>query len=257
MTEQTTPPLDDHIRPIIHYEQTDASQTKFDFPFLTLAARDIHISINGKMLETAEYQVQSLGKVAGATVILETPPPIDAALVIWRQTRPLRDTKFIEGGQIQALTLNQALDRLTLIQQDYALMLENYLKLPSDFNAAPLALPAPQPNRALKWNENADRLTNSLYDPDLVIGAEDRAQASSIAAQASADIAAKYAAIATNSALSGKPCFYGLRRDHSDLLLDTGIGNYDISNYLACAFAIAGIEYSIDQDGHFLATYQE
>lgn len=259
-------PSKNYIKPIIHYLQSDADNIRFEFPFPFTNPEDIHLIIDQENIDIDCYNVLKLDAIEGGYLELNQPPSIGAEIIIWRQIPPTLNTAFIENGVIRALTLNDALERLTLLQQDFYLLLENCLQIPINNLEINLNLPNPAANKALIWNEAGDQLINSLYAPDdsekAAIEskkASEAANSSAIAAENHAKTAGNYADISKQNALAGKPGFYGFMRMGNDLGYQTQTRDEDettlhYKDFRQWFLAISGIQFSITPNGHLRAT---
>jgi hypothetical protein len=137
--------------------------------------------------------------VFGQNVTLLTPIAATETLVICRETPLDQDSEFPQEAEFDSQKVMDALDKLTMQNQEQEDLLSRAIKLPIDTptNIGDLDLPLPEANKALKWNSTADALINTKYDPDAI--ADEARHQAEIAAQQAA-IAAQKAVEASSSA---------------------------------------------------------
>ncbi len=253
------------IRPFIDYEQNDSEQTIFDFPFPITAKQDLMVTLDQTPVDPDQYMVDGVGNASGGQVCFVTPPPLDSTISLWRQLEPLRDTIFGEGGEIRADSLNKAFDRLTLLQQDLLLLLEQCLRSAPDDALADYCLPSPQPRRALLWDEQGQTLINSTHDPDSMANAADEAQHQ---AELAADHAkrANAAALAAETAadqaqaseLTANPCFFGFYHQAGHLMLNHSVeGAFNTTAFKDSLINFADLSFYINDQQRLVATFKE
>jgi len=95
--------------------------TVFPYTFKILAASDLLVTINGlpRSLGT-HYSVTGVGEVGGGDVIFVTPPPTTSRVVRQRNMPYIRETNFLNLGDLLASTLNGDQDAPVLMIQQLA-----------------------------------------------------------------------------------------------------------------------------------------
>ncbi len=102
----------------------DASTVAFPFPFYLWEDDDLVVSVNGvqKVLTTdftlSGTQDQAGGRPSGGTVTFLVAPASGTKIVIQRITDRTQTTVYIDGVAYTALSMNRALDKLTLLVQE-------------------------------------------------------------------------------------------------------------------------------------------
>lgn len=123
--------------------------------------------------------------VSGQNIILLVPIAASEHLVIYRETPMNNDAEFPQEAKFDSEKITDAIDKLTMQNQEQEDALNRAIKLPldADPNIQNLDLPLPEANKGLKWNATEDGLVNTKYDTDEI-----------------ADIATEQAEIATQQA---------------------------------------------------------
>ena len=261
----------EHITPLIRYEQNMEGESEFSFPFPITEAKALKIAINDQIMDDKDYEINGIGHQAGGKVHFAHPPALGDIVTLWRQTEPIRTISFIEGGTIHANGLNQALDRLTLLQQDMMLLLSQCLRYAQYPSTPDCLLPQPDSGKALIWNEAGNGLTNAAFDfgsmvdkllnlDETLLQTSEQAQIAVTAAD-NAEQAANVAKDAANkaelSAISLTHSIYGFYHEDDRLYLEYGLENYELSHYASSLLSVGGMEFTLQPNGHLMANLQE
>jgi len=113
----------------------DGVTTSFAIPFMWLDDDDIKIYVvdadNVETLKSvSDYTLAGVGEETGGTVTCDTFVPASTErLVIVREMAPLQDIDYVTGGAFPADAHEGALDRLTLLVQQYQEILDRCLQL--------------------------------------------------------------------------------------------------------------------------------
>lgn len=156
-------------------------------PFTYAETEDVKALRGNTSLElNVEYSVM------GQNVTLLVPIAAAEKLVIYRKTPIDNNAEFPQESAFSSKKIDDAVNRLTMQNQEQEDSLDRALKLPLD---APteiknLDLPIPEANKGLKWNEEANAIINTKYDTDAIADL----------AQEQAGVATEQAAIATAKA---------------------------------------------------------
>ncbi|WP_088177978.1 phage tail fiber protein [Azonexus hydrophilus] len=100
--------------PVISYT-ANGSVTSFSFPFQVLDLDDLNVYIDSA--PTTNYSVDGIGEASGGVVNFELPPANGSVVRIARIVIPKRTTDYVEGGYVQAETLDADFDRLVMMVQ--------------------------------------------------------------------------------------------------------------------------------------------
>lgn len=149
--------------PHITYE-ADGLQTIFCFPFLIFETGNITVYFDSEPV-TSGYSVEFTPNTSGGNVIFTTAPAAGTKVSLIRELTIQRISDFQEGSEIRTKVLNHEFDYQMACTQQIADALNRALIAPAFSNTKfSTALPMPSANKALIWNQNADALTNSVFD---------------------------------------------------------------------------------------------
>ncbi len=164
-------------------------------PFKYIKAEHIEVYRDATLLE---YNVEYT--ITGQNVYLMTPIAAAESLVVMRNTARDQDSDFPQEGKFDSAEVEEALDKLTMQQQEQDDKLSRAVLLPVDSQVdnADLGLPVPEPGKALKWAKDLSGLINSKQDVDEVV---DLANAAKDEATRQANVASAQATDAKSSAL--------------------------------------------------------
>lgn len=101
--------------PLISYTG-NGSVTVFAYPFQILSANDLDVYIDGSI--TTAYTLSGVGTPSGGNVTFSVAPATGNIVRIVRKTDISRDTDYVEGGSIPAVTLDTDFDRLVMMIQE-------------------------------------------------------------------------------------------------------------------------------------------
>lgn len=163
-------------------------------PFQYIKPEHIEVYRDDKQLElNVEYTI------TGQNIYLQTPIAAAESLTIARNTARNQDSDYPQEGKFDSAEIEEALDKLTMQQQEQDDKLSRAVLLPiNSATGVSLGLPVPEPNKALKWNADLTSLENTKYDIDEVL---DKAVAAKDEATRQANVASTQAADAKSSAL--------------------------------------------------------
>lgn len=159
-------------------------------PFSYDEAYDVKAQFSGDntpAVLNVDYAVQ------GQNVTLLKPLGASQTITLYRQTQLDQDSDFPQEAEFDSDKIEDALDKLTMQNQEQAEVLGRCLKFGVDAPASvtSITVDLPEPNKGLKWNEDGTKITNSKYDldelGDLAKAEADRAQAEADRAKAEAD----------------------------------------------------------------------
>jgi len=122
------------------------------------------------------------------TVTVNTAPLATEDLQILRSLAQTQTTDLPLATKFPSVTVENALDKNTMILQDQQEVLDRTAKLPEESSVSSVVLPTPVARKALVWTAAADgTIENSTFDPD-------QAQADSAASAAAAAVSETNAA---------------------------------------------------------------
>ena len=108
----------------VQYDGDDATKT-FTFAFRVYANTDIVVysttsSVDTLQVLTTDYTVtiNATTSNAGGSIVFGTAPATGATITIYRDLTHTQGTVFTVGGPLPAASLEQGLDKLTLMVQD-------------------------------------------------------------------------------------------------------------------------------------------
>lgn len=176
----------------------DGSTTAFPFPSRILSAADIIVGVNGA-IQTGV--VVSGISDSGATVTLASAPAAGARVVLLRAPPFSQLVDFVNGQTVLEGTLDNALDKLTMMAQYLLLLVRGAVRVSELSGDTPPLIEAPlAPGRALIVNPAGDKLIAGPNAEDIA-GAQGYAQQAEDArdlAEDYRDEAADWAAMARN-----------------------------------------------------------
>lgn len=105
--------------------------------------------------------------VSGQNITINVTAKSTDRIVVYRQTPLNNDAEFPQEAEFDSEKINDAIDKLTMQNQEQQEQIDRALKLPIDSSTGLIVgLPTPDPYKCLKWNAAGTSLINSTYDPD-------------------------------------------------------------------------------------------
>lgn len=171
----------------------DGVSTAFPFPARFLSNSDIIVAIDG-VVQASGVVVSGAGNNSGGQVTFAIAPPVGVSVVLLRAPPLSQLIDFVNGQTVMEQTLDDGLDKLTMILQYLKDQLGRSIRLPelSPETGDDLILPlaADRAGKALVFDSNG-ALTVSVDDyEDQAANAAASAAAAEAARQAAADILA-------------------------------------------------------------------
>jgi hypothetical protein len=148
------------LAPRVQYV-ADGVQTGFTAPFFFFEPADLQVRFDDGA-EAAAHTVDGAGDPGGGAVLFAEPPPAGTRITIWREMALERGTEFQEAGAFRAATINDELDRLTMLAQEQAARLDRVPAFAPTTSAPPMALPAPAAGKYLRWTADGLGLESVL-----------------------------------------------------------------------------------------------
>jgi len=185
----------------------NGSNTSFPFNFPITATTDIIIMVtdpNGNITYPTNYQVTpnysgiliTSGVVTYPYPTTGTVLPAGWTLTIIRNIPLTQANSYVNQGPFNAQTIEQALDKLTMISQNANDGLNRSLKIPPSITGVNTTLPAPVALSTFRWNAAANGLETTM---DPALAAQQAATSASNAATSATNAANSASAAATSA----------------------------------------------------------
>ena len=190
----------------VQYESTAESPIvagdvlPFPYRFTEKEQLNAVLSDGTKLIYKQDYTVGE------TSITLSVDIPIGDTITIYRSTPLDQGSEFPQEAKFNSKKIEDALDKLTMQNQEQREALGRTLRLPLTASIAlpDLALPSPEPNKSIKWNADCTALVNTNYDLDLVWvtteSFKDQAQQAAVEAENYKNVATQQATIATEQA---------------------------------------------------------
>lgn len=124
------------LPPRVQYVAT-ASQTVFPYPFPIFQDADLVVEVNGaEQTLTTHYTVSGAGDDTGGNVTLVTGATVGDIVTIYRDTVIERDSDFQLNGPMFSTSVNDELDKLTIIAQEQRAATNRCLRIPMSAEVA-------------------------------------------------------------------------------------------------------------------------
>lgn len=101
----------------------------------------------------------------GGNIELTAQPSVNDLIIIQRRLPINRDVEYTENGGIYSNVLNLDQNYQTYLISDFAAQEENYFKLPFSVTGVETTLPAPVPERYMRWNSDGTKIVNDTTAP--------------------------------------------------------------------------------------------
>ena len=158
----------------------NGSTTAFAVPFYFLANAQLTVTLrladgseSTKVLGT-DYTVTGAGVLTGGTVTMTTAPASGTTLVVTRNVPLTQETDLQPNDRLPAETLEQSIDKLTMISQQIDEVIDRTLKAPvSDSASLDMTIPgsADRAGKFLKFDTNGE--PTAATSPESAITVED------------------------------------------------------------------------------------
>ena len=160
---------------------------------------------------------ESLVMTDNMVVILNIDIPVGETITIYRETALDQTSEFPQEARFSSRKIEDALDKLTMQNQEQRESLARALKLPlnAPIDIGNLALPNPEPNRSVKWNSEGTALINTSFDPDTALVTTENYKNQAVTA---ATGAAKSEAEAVKQATDAKNAAKSAQEDAQEVL---------------------------------------
>lgn len=162
--------------------------------------------LNAVLLDGTKLIYKQDYTVGETSITLSVDIPIGDTITIYRSTPLDQGSEFPQEAKFNSKKIEDALDKLTMQNQEQREALGRALKLPltASTDLSDLALPNPDPNKSVKWNSDGTALVNTDFDPDLALALtenfKNQAQQAAVEAENQRNVATEQATIATQQA---------------------------------------------------------
>jgi len=152
----------------VQYVGTGA-QTVFAYPFRILQDSDLLVIVSNDstgaettLTLNSDYTVSGAGDDGGGNVTLDSASLCESGqtLTILRNIPATQTTDYVDGEAFSAESFENALDKLTMIQQQQREEINRAPKLPKSSSITDIVLPNPTANNYIGWNAGATGLAN-------------------------------------------------------------------------------------------------
>jgi len=157
---------------LIYAYSGDGSVQVFAYPLRFLADSELVVILqdtDGNQVQQTlgvDYTVSDAGEDAGGSVTMLTAPATGEKLYIFRDTSPTQSLDLEDAVRTPAQSVEDQLDRLTMVEQDHVGLLKRAVKIQvgSSLSEGPV-LPEPKDGEFLYWE--GDKLANHSLDGGL------------------------------------------------------------------------------------------
>lgn len=132
----------------------DGASVTFAYQFLIFANTDLQVFVNGVLKTlTADYTVTGIGLAGGGNVIFNTPPPVSQPVTLLRVEPFTRTSNYVDNDPFAMSTLNNDLDKVTMLCQQLNERLGRTLSLATTSLFKNLLVPDPVAGKFLQWRD--------------------------------------------------------------------------------------------------------
>jgi len=122
----------------------NGSLTTFAYPFMIFKDADLTVIVAGvTQTLTTDYTVTGAGGASGGNVVFVTAPASAAKISILREITPEQTTDYVENDPLPAETLEDNLDRVTMLVQQHDETFGRSVKLPKASTGTEVNIPDP------------------------------------------------------------------------------------------------------------------
>jgi len=172
----------------------NGSTAAFSFPYKFLADGDLKVYVDNVLKTlTTDYTVSGAGSESGGTVTFVTAPASLTSVVFYRDMAITQEVDYITGDAFPAETHEEALDRLTMIDQQQEDQIDRAVKLQLGDETSSMELPVKATRATKMLGFDADG------DPIMSASTVDEIDASVSAALGSGVLATSYQFTGTGS----------------------------------------------------------
>lgn len=142
-------------------------QTEFIYTFQIFEDDEISVQKDNVTLDlTTDYTVSGAESKSGGIVTLNVACTGGEIITLTGNTKIIRRAVFTDSGDYSSLAINQEYNISRYTNTEIRQNFEGTLRLRVPNPAVDLGIPAPEAGKTFKWNDTADALENTVYDPD-------------------------------------------------------------------------------------------
>ena len=158
------------------------------------------------------------------SVILNIDIPIGETITLYRETDLDQTSEFPQEARFSSRKIEDALDKLTMQNQEQREALGRAMKLPltAAVDLKDLALPNPEPNKSVKWNSDGTALVNTSFDPDTALATTENFKKQAETAANNANQSAQAAAGSAAAAAQKENIINDISTDYLNQINDRG-----------------------------------
>ena len=156
----------------------NGSTTVFAYTFRVLDEAHLRVvltdSAGNETVQTlaTHYGVSGVGDSGGGSVTMVTAPATGETLTVLRDVPFTQETDYQNQGAYYAETVEDALDLLTMADQQLEERIDRSVTLPVASTITDLAFPTPTADALIGWNADANALANFLPNTSAYVAAE-------------------------------------------------------------------------------------
>jgi hypothetical protein len=209
----------------------------YSFTFNVLADTDLAIYLNSTLKTITTHYTVSLNADGTGSITLTSSPLTTDIVTIISAVPIARTSDYTTGGDFSAAAVNADLDKQTIFSQQLSERIDRSLKSATSESAVTdWDLPAPEAEKALKWNSAGTALENSADDID---SSATDAAASAAAALVSENAAAADAVLTAADVVTVAADLVATNQDTIDTAADLVATNQDTIDTAADAVLTA------------------
>src|SRR5574344_192147 len=188
--------------PRIQYAGPISAGTTLSFPYSYIDKSQVKAQISDEDVWTLDVDY-SVGDESVTTI---STVASGETLTLYRRTVLDQQASFPQNARFNSEKINNALDKLTMQQQEQQEALGRSVKFSLDIDTSitDVTVPAPVAGKTMKWNDTETGLINSDYDPDEAIEITTAAATTATTKASEASVSATNAATSETNALSYK-----------------------------------------------------
>ena len=184
--------------PRIQYAGPIAAGTTLSFPYSYIDKSQVKAQISDEDVWALDVDY-SVGDESVTTI---STVASGETLTLYRRTVLDQQASFPQNAKFNSEKINDALDKLTMQQQEQQEALGRSVKFSLDIDTSitDVTIPAPVAGKTLKWNDSETGLVNSDYDPDEAIAITTAAATTATTKASEASVSATNAAASASTA---------------------------------------------------------
>lgn len=203
-------------------------------PFSYLAPEHVHV-----LKGDTDFEVNVEYSITGQNITLNIPIASNETIAVYRMTPMDNDADFPQESKFPSEKIADAIDKLTMQNQEQAEALDRALKFSRNIDPElieKIAFPESNPGKGIKWDEDG-ALANTEEDIDFIV---EQATAQANIAKDSAALASQEAAIALDAATQAEETLQQVETRTEEALIE--IGEFTAAETLEAGNAIEAMK---------------